>query len=106
MFTGIVEEVGQVASLTRHGTSALIAVDAAKVLEGMEVGSSIAVNGVCLTVRHQSSGGFQAELSQETLNRSSLGALIAGSLVNLERPLLATSRLGGHFVQGHVDAVG
>jgi riboflavin synthase len=75
-------------------------------LEGLQLGDSVAVNGVCLTVRRQSSGGFQAELSEETLNRSSLGDLKKGSLVNLERPLLATSRLGGHFVQGHVDAVG
>ena len=72
----------------------------------MQLGDSIAVNGVCLTVRRLSSGRFQAELSEETLKRSSLGNLKKQSLVNLERPLLAASRLGGHFVQGHVDAVG
>ena len=106
MFTGIIEEAGHVDALNRRGTSAWLEVRAARVLEGMQLGHSIAVNGVCLTVRRQTSGGFQAELSQETLNRSSLGALKTGSLVNLERPLLPTSRLGGHFVQGHVDAVG
>jgi riboflavin synthase len=106
MFTGIIEEVGRVDTLSRSGTSAVLGVIATKVLEGMQLGDSIAVNGVCLTVRRQSSGNFQVELSQETLNRSSLGNLKGGSLVNLERPLLPTSRLGGHFVQGHVDAVG
>jgi len=106
MFTGIIEEVGHVYALNRRGTSALLEVRTARVLEGMRLGDSIAVNGVCLTVRRESSGSFQAELSPETLNRSSLGALKTGSLVNLERPLLPTSRLGGHFVQGHVDAVG
>lgn len=106
MFTGIIEEVGRVSSLSRRGTSALLEIQAGRLLQGMQLGESIAVNGVCLTVRHQVSRGFQAELSQETLSRSSLGTLKPGSLVNLERPLLATSRLGGHFVQGHVDAVG
>jgi riboflavin synthase len=106
MFTGIIEEVGHVDTLKRHRTSGVLEVRAAKVLESLQLGDSIAVNGVCLTVRHHSSSGFQAELSQETLDRSSLGDLKKGSLVNLERPLLATSRLGGHFVQGHVDAVG
>lgn len=106
MFTGIIEEVGDVDALSRRGTAALLEIRATKVLEGMQLGDSIAVNGVCLTVRRLPSGSFQAELSEETLNRSSLGNLKKGNLVNLERPLLATSRLGGHFVQGHVDAVG
>lgn len=106
MFTGIIEEVGDVEALSRRGTAALLEVRSTKVLEGMQLGDSVAVNGVCLTVRRLSSGSFQAELSEETLSRSSLGNLKKGNLVNLERPLLATSRLGGHFVQGHVDAVG
>lgn len=106
MFTGIIEEVGRVDTLSRRGTSAVLEILATRVLESTQLGDSIAVNGVCLTVRRQSSGRFQVELSQETLNRSSLGSLKGGSLVNLERPLLPTSRLGGHFVQGHVDAVG
>ena len=96
MFTGIIEEVGRVDALSRRGTSAVLEVLATKVLENMQLGDSIAVNGVCLTVRRQSARRFQVELSQETLNRSSLGNLKAESLVNLERPLLATSRLGGH----------
>src|SRR5262245_38595409 len=104
MFTGIIEEVGRVDTLSRRGTSAVLAVLGTRVLENMQLGDSIAVNGVCLTVRRQSSGRFQVELSKETLNRSNLGNLEEGSLVNLERPLLPTSRLGGHFVQGHVDA--
>lgn len=106
MFTGIIEEVGRVDALSRRGTAALFEVRVTKVLEGMQLGDSVAVNGVCLTVRRLSSGSFHAELSEETLHRSSLGNLKKGNLVNLERPLLATSRLGGHFVQGHVDAVG
>ena len=106
MFTGIIEEVGRVDTLSRRGRSAVLDVLATRVLESTQLGDSIAVNGVCLTVRRQSPGRFQVELSQETLNRSSLGSLKGGSLVNLERPLLPTSRLGGHFVQGHVDAVG
>ena len=89
MFTGIIEEVGRVDALSRRGTSAVLEVLATRVLESMQLGDSIAVNGVCLTVRRQSSGRFQVELSQETLNRSSLGNLKAGSLVNLERPLRA-----------------
>ena len=104
MFTGIIEEVGRVDTLSRRGRSAVLDVLATRVLESTQLGDSIAVNGVCLTVRRQSPGRFQVELSQETLNRSSLGSLKGGTLVNLERPLLATSRLGGHFVQGHVDA--
>lgn len=106
MFTGIIEEVGRVEAINRRATSAVLEVRAARVVESMQLGDSIAVNGVCLTVRRQSAGGFQVELSQETLDRSSLGSLKAESLLNLERPLLPTSRLGGHFVQGHVDAVG
>src|SRR5262249_36552089 len=106
MFTGIIEEVGKVYSLTRSGTSASLEVKADKALENLHVGDSVAVNGVCLTVRRKSSGRFQADLSQETLSRSSLGKLKPGGLVNLERPLLATSRLGGHFVQGHIDGLG
>jgi riboflavin synthase len=95
MFTGIIEEVGRVDTLSRRGTSAVLDVLASRVLESMQLGDSIAVNGVCLTVRRQSSGSFQVELSQETLNRSSLGNLKGGSLVNLERPLLAYQPPGG-----------
>jgi riboflavin synthase len=106
MFTGIIEEVGSVETMSRRTHSAVLNVQASRVLEDMKLGDSIAVNGACLTVRRRSTAGFQVELSQETLNRSSLGSLKAGSLVNLERSLLPTTRLGGHFIQGHVDAVG
>jgi riboflavin synthase len=106
MFTGIIEEVGIVKVLQFIKDSAAIEIEATRILEDLWHGSSIAVNGVCLTVRERIRQGFQAELSQETLARSSFGRLKKGSRVNLERPLLATGRLGGHFVQGHVDCVG
>jgi riboflavin synthase len=106
MFTGIIEEVGQVKSLQHSLDTASLQVEARRVLEGLQLGDSIAVNGVCLTVRRMAPQTFVAELSQETLSRSSLGELKAGGLVNLERPLLPTTRLGGHFVQGHVDGIG
>jgi len=106
MFTGIIEEVGKVKVLRFIRNTAALEIEATRTLEDLQPGASIAVNGVCLTVRGRARQGFQAELSQETLARSSLGQLKQGSWVNLERPLLATSRLGGHFVQGHVDSVG
>ena len=81
-------------------------VEAHTVLDDLVIGSSIAVNGVCLTARTVTQTHFSAELSRETLNRSSLGSLTTGSLVNLERPMRADSRFGGHIVQGHVDGVG
>jgi riboflavin synthase len=106
MFTGIIEEVGIVKVLQFIKNTAAIEIEATGMFEDLQPGSSIAVNGVCLTVRERTRQGFQSELSQETLARSSFGQLKKGSRVNLERPLLATSRLGGHFVQGHVDSVG
>jgi riboflavin synthase len=106
MFTGIIEEVGIVKVLQFIKNTAAIEIGATVSSEDLQPGSSIAVNGVCLTVRERTRQGFQAELSQETLVRSNLGQLRKGSRVNLERPLLAASRLGGHFVQGHVDSVG
>jgi riboflavin synthase len=106
MFTGIIEEVGIVKVLQFIKNTAAIEIEATVSSEDLQPGSSIAVNGVCLTVRERTRQGFQAELSQETLVRSNLGQLRKGSRVNLERPLLAASRLGGHFVQGHVDSVG
>ncbi len=106
MFTGIIEEVGKVKSVQRSRSTAALEIEASHVLVGLRLGDSVSVNGACLTIRRHSSRDFMAELSEETLNRSSLGELRPGSLVNLERPLLPTSRLGGHFVQGHVDGVG
>ncbi len=101
MFTGIVEEIGEV---RRAGERIEIACRA--VLEDLREGSSIAVNGVCLTAAGFAAGSFTADVSAETLRRSNLGELRPGSKVNLERPLAPSGRLGGHLVQGHVDGVG
>lgn len=102
MFTGIVEEIGTVKSLGVRSLS----IKASAVLEDVRLGDSIAVNGVCLTVTHFDAGGFTVGLMPETLRRSNLGLLRVGDLVNLERALAVGSRLGGHFVQGHVDGIG
>ncbi len=98
MFTGIIEEIGVV----RRPGSRLI-VECRKVLDDATEGASIAVNGVCLTALDLQPDSFSADLAPETLKRSNLGDLVAGSRVNLERPLLPTLRLSGHIVQGHVD---
>lgn len=106
MFTGIIEEVGQILSMEDSGDFRTLRVQAGSILDGIKTGASIAVNGVCLTVRTFDSGGFTADLSRETLERTSLNALRAGTTVNLERPMRADGRFGGHIVQGHVDGVG
>ncbi len=106
MFTGIVEERGEVVRLTdTGGDSALLAVRGPVVTSDARHGDSIAVNGVCLTVIDNADGVFTADVMGETLRRSSLGVLTAGSPVNLERAATVGSRLGGHLVQGHVDGV-
>ena len=102
MFTGITEEIGKIVS-SRPGR---LAVSAERVLDGLELGDSINVNGVCLTVFERDAGGFSADVMPETLRRSNLGGLRAGDGVNLERALAVGGRLGGHFVQGHVDGTG
>jgi len=102
VFTGIVEEVGSVASVP--GGSLVIA--ASQVLEGMQASSSIAVNGVCLTVTACDSKSFSIDVMPETLRRTNLGRLHTGDRVNLERPLALGSQVGGHLVQGHVDDTG
>jgi riboflavin synthase len=106
MFTGIIEETGIVAALISQGMGSRLRVRAGKVLSDMEIGGSIAVNGVCLTAVEITEDSFFADLSPETLERSNLGDLQPGGRVNLERPLAPTSRLSGHFVQGHVDGAG
>lgn len=107
MFTGIVEETGRVASLeARPAGGARVRIRCGVVLEDAREGSSIAVNGVCLTALDVTPEAFSADLAPETLRRTNLGGLNAGALVNLERPLLPTSRIGGHIVQGHVDGTG
>lgn len=106
MFTGIIEEVGEVREVTPRQTGARITIGCHTVLADACEGSSIAVNGVCLTARALTPGAFSADLAPETLSRTNLGALRPGARVNLERPLAAGGRLSGHIVQGHVDGTG
>ncbi len=106
MFTGIVEELGSVKEITRADSGARIEIACRRVLEDAAQGQSIAVNGVCLTVVDCGSASFIADVSSETLRRTSLGSLSQEDPVNLERPLTPSSRLGGHIVQGHVDGTG
>jgi riboflavin synthase len=106
MFTGIVEELGEVTALTDLGDSVRLTVRGPAVVDGAVHGDSIAVNGVCLTVVDATSDGFSADVMRETLDRSCLGALAPGDPVNLERPMRLDGRLGGHLVQGHVDGTG
>ncbi|MBQ6182162.1 MAG: riboflavin synthase [Ruminococcus sp.] len=106
MFTGIVEEIGTVESMRKGSVSSFIRIRAEKVLENTKLGDSIAVNGVCLTVTDISDKCFQADVMNETLSRSSLGSLSAGSHVDLERAMAADGRFGGHIVSGHIDGTG
>lgn len=106
MFTGIIEEIGEVVEIKDTGDFRAIHVRGKSVFDDLKLGSSIAVNGVCLTVRSIDTNVFTAEMSRETLDRTSLGNLARGSIVNLERPMRAESRFGGHIVQGHVDGIG
>ncbi|AQU69721.1 riboflavin synthase [Streptomyces niveus] len=107
MFTGIVEELGEVTAVENLGDSSRFRLRGPAVTEGAKHGDSIAVNGVCLTVVDLEDGGeFTADVMAETLDRSSLGALVPGARVNLERPMAVGGRLGGHIVQGHVDGTG
>ncbi len=106
MFTGIVEEVGTIKSINRGQHSAVLTVRAKTVLEETRIGDSIAVNGICLTVRQFFPDSFAADVMHETLNRSALAQLSVGSAVNLERAMPANGRFGGHIVAGHVDGVG
>lgn len=106
MFTGIIEEVGTVASVRKGAHSAVLTIEAATVLQDVHVGDSIATNGVCLTVTEFTGETFSADVMHETLKRSSLGALRPGSPVNLERAMLAGGRFGGHIVSGHIDGTG
>lgn len=106
MFTGIIEELGRVGSMEKHAAGARLEIACRAVLEDSSVGSSIAVNGVCLTAVELREDGFSADLAPETLERSSLGDLTVGMPVNLERPMALGARLSGHIVQGHVDGTG
>ena len=102
MFTGIVAELGEVAGVDHHGDAARLTIRGST--DGVALGESIAVNGVCLTVTGILGGTFTADVMGETLSRSGLGALTPGDPVNLERPVRLADRMGGHLVQGHVDA--
>ncbi|WP_328840247.1 riboflavin synthase [Streptomyces europaeiscabiei] len=106
MFTGIVEELGEVTAVEKLGDSSRFRLRGPVVTQGARHGDSIAVNGVCLTVVEHEDDWFTADVMAESLERSSLGALTAGSRVNLERPMAVGDRLGGHIVQGHVDGTG
>ncbi|MGR8011692.1 riboflavin synthase [Streptomyces hypolithicus] len=106
MFTGIVEELGEVTAVENLGDASRFRLRGPLVTEDVKHGDSIAVNGVCLTVVDFGDGEFTADVMAETLLRSSLGALAVGSRVNLERPMALGGRLGGHLVQGHVDGAG
>jgi riboflavin synthase len=101
VFTGLIEEVGSVVA-----PGAKLRIAARTVMEGMRIGDSICVNGVCLTAVEMDAAGFRADAAPETLRRSNLGDLRAGSPVNLERSMSPSARFGGHIVQGHVDGVG
>ena len=106
MFTGIIEEIGTVVTMTRGARSFSLEVRAQKVLEDTKIGDSISTNGVCLTVTELSENSFKADVMPETVSRTALQELTAGSLVNLERALSLQTRLGGHIVTGHIDGTG
>jgi len=106
VFTGIIETVGTVTALETRGELARIEIEAPAILEGVRIGDSVAVNGACLTVTRLAAPRLSFEAVRETLERTSLGRLEAGSRVNLERAMRADGRLDGHIVQGHVDATG
>ncbi len=106
MFTGIIEEIGVIRSIRMGAYSAVITIQADKVMEDIHVGDSIAANGVCLTVTSFDRNSYDVDVMHETLRRTSLGKMKSGSRVNLERAMAADGRFGGHMVAGHVDAPG
>ncbi len=105
MFTGLIEEVGKVYTVRSRGEGATLAVQAEKVMDGLETGDSVAISGVCQTVVSREAGSLTVEVVRETMQRTRFGNLKPGDPVNLERALRASDRLGGHFVQGHVDGL-
>ena len=106
MFTGIIEEVGIVRAVRHGARSAVLQISAQVITADLNIGDSVAVNGVCLTVTQLSPAGFTVDVMPETLSRSNLSVLVSGSRVNLERALPAGGRFGGHIVSGHIDGVG
>ncbi|HBY98264.1 MAG: riboflavin synthase [Ardenticatenaceae bacterium] len=103
MFSGIVEETGSVRQIERRPGGLTLSIGAKVVLDGLNIGDSVAVNGTCLTAVTFDAEGFAVETTPETLRRTNLGDLVEGARVNLERSLAANGRVGGHFVQGHID---
>lgn len=106
MFTGIVEEVGNILQIDRGSKSSVLHIGGKLIFDDLKIGDSVAVNGVCLTVTTLSSNSFTADVMSETLSRSSLGTLTRNSPVNLERAMAANGRFGGHIVSGHIDGTG
>jgi riboflavin synthase len=106
MFTGIIEEIGNIRGIQRGAKSSVLTIGGSLIFEDLRLGDSVAVNGVCLTASSLSGKTFTADVMHETLNRSSLGSLRVGSTVNLERAMAANSRFGGHIVSGHIDDIG
>ncbi|MFA6170557.1 MAG: riboflavin synthase [Candidatus Margulisiibacteriota bacterium] len=106
MFTGIIEQIGSVASLVRQANAAKLVIYGRKFFEGTKVGESISVNGVCLTITHLRRDYAEFDVSSETLKKSTIGDLRISDKVNLEKALLVSARLGGHIVTGHIDGVG
>ena len=106
MFTGIVEEVGTIVTISKGAQSSKLTLQGKVIFEDMHIGDSIAVNGVCLTVTEKTANTFTVDVMAETLRRSSLGTLSKGSKVNMERAMAANGRFGGHIVSGHIDGTG
>lgn len=106
MFTGIVEEMGKIVRVEKGAKSSRLTVSGNKIFSDLKLGDSVATNGVCLTVTSFSKGIFTADVMNETLKRSNLGELRQGSMVNLERAMIANGRFGGHIVSGHIDGTG
>jgi riboflavin synthase len=106
MFTGIIEEIGSISNIKQTGESIVMTIDAKKILKDVQLGDSIAVNGVCLTVTSFTNNQFSVDVMPETVNATSLKTLMRGSKVNLERAMAAGGRFGGHFVSGHADGLG
>ncbi len=106
MFTGLIEEMGEIANISRSRGAQKLTISASKIMDDLKIDDSVSVDGVCLTVVSRDSHSFSVEAVEETLKKTTLGALKLRQKVNLERALRAGDRLGGHFVQGHVDGVG
>lgn len=106
VFTGIVEETGKILQVTKGEKSSVLQIEAEKVLQGTQLGDSIAVNGICLTVTSMGDNWFTADVMAETMRRTNLGEQYAGCAVNLERALTPITRMGGHIVSGHIDSIG